>query len=89
MRNQAKKMQSALAEIIEVSEAAHGGIRITMDGNQVVQRVEVADTMLTEKIRLEGALKEAFNEAVQKIQKKMAAKVKEMGGLDAFKNLGV
>ncbi len=89
MRSQAKKMQNALAEIIEIGES--GGVQIALDGNQEVQRVEIPGEMLTleNKERLERAVKDAFNNGLKKIQKQMAAKMKEMGGVDALKKLGL
>ncbi|HBL39845.1 TPA: hypothetical protein DDZ10_04230 [Candidatus Uhrbacteria bacterium] len=89
LRSQAKKMQNALAEIIEIGES--GGVQIAMDGNQEVQRVEIPEGMLAleHKEKLERAVKDAFNNGLKKIQKQMGAKMKEMGGIDALKKLGL
>ena len=89
MRQQAKKMQNALSEIVEIGEASGGAVRIALDGNQEVQRVEISDEILKNKEKLEKAVKDATNDGVKKIQKKMAKKMQEMGGLDALKNLGL
>ena len=51
--------------------------------------VAIEDDMLADKSKLEDAIKEAFNDASKKIQRKMAMKMKDMGGLDALKNLGL
>ena len=87
LRTQAKKMQNALSEIIEIGEAS--GVQIALDGNQEVQRVEIPDELLGNKEKLERAVKDAFNNGLKKIQKEMAKKMQEMGGLDALKNLGL
>jgi len=89
MRQQAKKMQNALSEIIEIGEASGGAVQVALDGNQEVQRVEISDDILKNKEKLEKAIKDAMNDGVKKIQKKMAKKMQEMGGLDALKNLGL
>ena len=84
LRDQAKKIQSALSEEHAVGEAAWGKVKITIDGNQKVQSVDIDDELLSvdKKEKLQESIQEAFNDAVKKIQKVMASKVKEMGGLD-------
>jgi len=89
LRSQAKKMQNALSEIVEIGEGGNGKVRIAIDGNQEVQRVEIDQDAFEDKGRLEDAVKEAMNKGVKKIQKQMAIKMREMGGLDALKNLGL
>lgn len=85
MRDQAKTMQAALAEIMVVGKAAGGKVMITVDGNQKVQGVKIDPELETEKI--EKGVQDAFNEASKKLQQEMAAKMKDMGGLDALKDL--
>lgn len=87
LRSQAKKMQNTLAEVIEIGE--DNGVRVAMDGNQAVVRVEIADDLLSRKEKLEEAVKNACNNAVRKVHKQLASKMKEMGGLDALKGLGL
>ena len=89
LRSQAKQMQSALSEIEEEGSAAWGKVKISVDGNQKVLNISIDEEMMGDKEKLEDAIKEAFNDAMKKIQKKMALKMKDMGGLDALKNLGV
>jgi DNA-binding YbaB/EbfC family protein len=89
LRDQAKKIQSGLAEISVEGEAAWGKVKIKIDGNQQVLEVKINEEMLKEKAKLEEAVKEAANDAIKKIQKQMAGKMKELGGLDALKNLGM
>lgn len=85
IRDQAKTMQSALAEIMIVGKGAHGKVMITIDGNQKVQGVKIDEDLDREKIA--DAVKDAFNDASKKLQKEMAAKMKDMGGLDALKDM--
>lgn len=89
LRDQAKTMQKQLAEITDEGSAAWGKVKIKIDGNQQVLGVTIDEEMMKDKTKLEEAMKEAFNDAVKKIQKKMAVKMKDMGGLDALKNLGM
>lgn len=89
LRDQAKKMQNALSDIVEIGEGGHGHVRVAIDGNQKVTRVEVDDDVRGDKAKLEAAFMDACNNAMEKVHKRMAAKMKEMGGLDALKNLGI
>ncbi len=89
LRSQAKQMQNALSEVTDEGSAAHGKVKVKIDGNQQVLKVSIDDEIMNNKAKLEEALQEAFNDAVKKIQKKMAVKMKEMGGLDALKNFGM
>lgn len=89
IRNQAKKLQSGLSEISAEGAAHWGKIKIDIDGNQQVLAVAIADELLADKTKLQDGLKEAFNDAIKNIQKKMAVKMKELGGLGALKDLGM
>ena len=89
IRDQAKKIQGGLAELSSEGEAAWGKVKIKIDGNQQILEVKIDDEMLKDKSKLEEAIKEATNDAIKKVQKQMAFKMKEMGGLEAFKNLGL
>lgn len=85
MRDQAKTMQAALAQVIVSGESR--GVKITMDGTQNVQSVEIPEGLDTATIA--AGVKGAFAEAVKKLQKELAGKMKDMGGMDFFKNLGM
>lgn len=88
LRGQAKEMQNQLAkETVEVT-AAWGKIKLTMNGNQEVLNIEIDPELLSvnNKSKLEDGMKDAFNDAVKKIQKVMAQKMQQMGGLS---NLGL
>jgi len=87
LRDQAKQMQNTMEEVVATGEAAWGKLKITLNGNQRVLGVEIADELLANKTKLEEAIKEAFADATKKIQREMAGKMKDLGGLDLFKNL--
>jgi DNA-binding YbaB/EbfC family protein len=89
VRDQAKKIQGAMSEITAEGSAAWGKVIVRIDGNQQVLYVKIDDESMKDKTKLEEALKDAFNDAVKKIQRQMAYKMRDMGGLDAFKNLGM
>ncbi|MFA6131491.1 MAG: YbaB/EbfC family nucleoid-associated protein [Patescibacteria group bacterium] len=89
LRTQAKKIQNGLSEISAEGEAAWGKVKIKIDGNQQILEVKIDEEMLKDKNKLEEAVKDATNDSIKKIQRQMAGKMKEMGGLDAFKNLGL
>ena len=89
LRDQAKTMKSTFDQIVEEGEGAHGKVRIKMNGNQEIVDLFLDDAIVGDKTRLENGLKEAWKNVVKKIQHKMAAQMKDMGGLDAFKNLGL
>ncbi len=77
LRDQAKKMQSALAT--ETVTTEKNGIVITMDGNMQINGVKInAET--DNKEALAVAIKDAVNDAIKQTQKLMAKKMQEMGG---------
>ncbi len=83
LRSQAKDLQSKLAEeSITVSEAG-GKIKLTMDGNLKITALDIDPEMLDpdKKTKLEDAIKQAHENANKKMQRTMAMKMKEMGGL--------
>jgi len=84
MRSQAKQIQNKLAEETVDAKAAHGNITMTMDGNQTVKKVTVSDELMESKSKLEQAIQDVTNESIKKVQKVMASKMREMGGLDNF-----
>jgi len=89
LRHQAKTMKNEFDQIVEKGEGAHGKVRISMNGNQEILDLQIDDELLGDKIRLTNGVKDAFKDVIKKIQHKMASHMKEMGGLDAFKNLGL
>ena len=81
LRDQAKTMQDMLAqESISVTES---GVTITMNGNLELTDLNIGESLLNtaSKGKLESALKKAHSEALKKMQRIMAMKMKEMGGL--------
>lgn len=77
LRDKAKHMQSALADESVVIEKK--GVKIVINGNLEVTSINIDNEI--NKDNLEQILKESFNEGVKKVQKLMAQKMQEMGGL--------
>lgn len=84
LRSKAKTMQSALEQ--EKIEINHKGVKIVMDGNQKILDLSISADLLNKenKLKLEDAVKEAIEESIKKVQKVMAVKMREMGGLENF-----
>lgn len=85
-RDKAKKIQSALKDEHVEGSGGWGKVKIAMDGNQEVQDVTIAPELLAPNrgAELEKSVKDAVNDAIKSAQKKMAARVKDMGGLPSI-----
>jgi len=81
MRDKAKTLQSSLAAEKVEGSAAWGKVKIEMDGNQSVTAVSLAEELLVAggREKLEGAIKEALNDALKKAQRKMVEKMRASG----------
>lgn len=82
LRAKAKTLQSSLAEEKIEASAAWGKIKMVMDGNQEVKSVTVDPELLTNKEKTEIAIKDVVNEAVKKVQKVMAEKLRKDGNFN-------
>jgi len=84
LRQQAKSIQGVLAKESVETSAAWGKVKVKMNGNQEVQKVEIDVDMMTpaKKSDLEKGLQEAVNDAIKKAQKIMAEKIRAHGGLN-------
>ncbi|NCN07435.1 YbaB/EbfC family nucleoid-associated protein [Candidatus Falkowbacteria bacterium] len=80
LKSQANQIKKALSDESVEGSGAWGKVKITMDGNQEVKKVEIADEFLSDKTKLESAILEATNDAIKKVQKVMAQKMSQMGG---------
>jgi len=54
-----------------------------MDGNLKIIKLDIESSLLTpeKKNKLENAIKDAYDDAMKKMQRIMAMKMREMGGL--------
>jgi DNA-binding YbaB/EbfC family protein len=91
LRNQAKNIQSTLAQEIAEGSADWGKVKVKINGNQEILSVNIDPQLLTadNKTKLESAFKEAANDALKKVQRLVAEKMKQSGfnmpNLDNFK----
>ncbi len=63
-------------------------VKVTINGNQHVEDVSIDASLMDDRSKLEGLLKEAFNDAVEKMQKTLASKLREGGGMDLMSEFG-
>ena len=88
LKNRAKQMQHTLEQETAEGSAGWGKVKIVMDGNQHVRSVTIDPEAMQDRTKLQEYIREATNDAVTKIQKIMAGKLKDMGGLDLAKEFG-
>lgn len=83
LRDQAKKVQSALSEETVHADAASGKIGIVMDGNQKILSINIDESLLApeNKEKIEKGVKEAIEKAMKKLQEVMIKKMRS-GELD-------
>ena len=84
LRDQGKKLQDSLAG--ESATVSSGGVSMTMDGNFKLTGVAIEEDLLnpTKKEKLQNAIKDAHDDAIKKMQRIMASKMQEMGGMESL-----
>ncbi len=84
LRKQANTIKNVMAE--ESIEVENKAVKIVMDGNQTIQSLTLKDEYiaLDKKKDLEKYIQEAIADAIKKVQRKMAMKMQQMGGLDSL-----
>jgi len=77
LRKQAKELQNNLSAETITSKSEQGLVKVTIDGNHKVKNVEIDNNLLNieSKEKLENGLQDAYNKAVDEVQKMMARKV--------------
>lgn len=77
-----KKIQKELKKIEIDVEAGNGAVKVTVNGEQKIQSVQIDEAMMTSdnKDRLEKFLESAFNQAVTRSQQEAADKMKSVAG---------
>ncbi len=87
VRSRAKQMQKQLEDVQIEGSAGWGKVKVVINGNQRIIKFEFADEVMSDKAKLEGYAKDAVNDAMEKLQKEMANKMKDMGGLDLAQDI--
>ncbi|MFA5047564.1 MAG: YbaB/EbfC family nucleoid-associated protein [Patescibacteria group bacterium] len=82
LKSQASNIKKALSEESVEGSGGWGKVKITMDGNQDIKKVEIDPEMLKDKAKLESAIAEAGNDVIKKVQRVMAQKMSQMGGFN-------
>ena len=80
-------MKAMLDEVIVVGSGAGGAVMITVNGSHETLGVQISDDL--DRTKIADGVKSALNDVNSKLQMELMKKMKEMGGLDAFKNLGL
>lgn len=82
VRSKAKQLQKDLETVTAEGTSGWGKVKAVVNGNQRVVSLEFADDVMNDKAKLQDLAKEAINDAMEKLQKIMASKMQDMGGLD-------
>ena len=89
LKDRAKAMQDMLAQEHAEGTAGWGGVvKVTINGNQHVESVNIDQSAMGDKSKLETLVKDAFNDAIEKMQKTLAGKSREGGGMDLMSEFG-
>ncbi|HEU0051094.1 MAG TPA: YbaB/EbfC family nucleoid-associated protein [Patescibacteria group bacterium] len=88
LRDRAKQIQNTLSQETVEGSANWGKVKIKMNGNQQVLNVTIDQSVMDDRVKLEGWIKDACNDAVQKVQQVMSTKLKDVGGLDLAAEFG-
>lgn len=83
LRVQAKTIQDTLSKESTTVKAGGDTVSLTMNGNLNMTGLAIDDSMMMpeKKEKLQAAIKDAHADAMKKMQRVMAMKMKEMGGL--------
>jgi DNA-binding YbaB/EbfC family protein len=82
LRDQAKKIQDVLKDVTTEGTGGWGKVKVAVDGNLEVGKVTIDPSLAGDVGKLEGAVKEAVNDAMKKAQRAMADAMKKNGGLN-------
>ena len=75
MQANMKKAQEEMASIVVTGESGAGMVRVTMNCQHKVQKVEIDDSMIgDDKEMLEDLITAAFNDAVTKVERTVQEK---------------
>lgn len=87
LRSRAKQIQTTLEKESVEGSAGWGKVKIAMNGNQRVTSVVLSNEAMGDKDSLQNLVKDACNDAAEKLQKLLSGKLKDIGGLDLAKDI--
>lgn len=81
LRDQGKKMQEMLGNESATGQGAGGKVVVTLDGNLSMSGVAIDQSLLSpdNKQKIESGIKDAYGDALKKVQRIMATKMQESG----------
>jgi DNA-binding YbaB/EbfC family protein len=85
LRSQANQIKKALSDETVEGTGGWGKVKITMDGNQEIKKVDISQEIIGDKAKIEAGVAEATNDAIKKVQRVMAQKMSQMGGFPGLK----
>lgn len=88
LKDRAKEIQSALSQETAEGTAGWGKVKVVINGNQQVLSVTIEEGAMSDRVKLQELIVEATNDAIGKIQRVMATKLKDIGGLDLAQEFG-
>ena len=88
LRGRAKQLQEELSKESLEGTAGWGKVKVVINGNQSITDVVIDPTVMDDREKLQTMIKEATNDAITKMQKVMAQKIKDTGGLDLAQEFG-
>lgn len=88
LKDRAKQIQDALSQETAEGTASWGKVKVIINGNQQVLSVTIEEGAMDDRAKLQDLIKEATNDAIGKIQRVMATKLKDIGGLDLASEFG-
>ncbi len=83
LRDKAKELQDVLGKESITTTAAGSAISLTMNGNLDITDLTIDDSLMApdKKAKLAEGIKDAHKDALKKMQRTMALKMRDMGGL--------
>jgi len=77
---QMKQLQAQMAQEFAQGSAGLGKVKVEINGVQEILDVQIDDSLMSDKEKLQDLIKEATNDAIKKIQKQMAVKMRGQMG---------
>jgi DNA-binding YbaB/EbfC family protein len=88
LKDRAKEIQAALAQETAEGTAGWGKVKVVINENQQILSVSIDESVMNDRVKLQELIVEATNDAIGKIQRVMASKLKDIGGLDLAQEFG-
>lgn len=86
-KRQYDEIQKKLRLVQVIGKSSKDLVKVTINGLREIVDVEVSDEVLSDKVVLQKSIKEAFNDAVKKLEKEVANTLSKDDAMDLFKKL--